>query len=101
MSAAYRIFRAEAGAIRLGLLKGHAVICGRGSIVLEMVRSQRARKPGRPVIVLATADDVEVIEGCHALQAIVLVGRPSVLLEQARLSHAARLIAGSENAAVI
>lgn len=90
---AYRIFTAELGAISLGLLKGHVVICGRGSAVLDMVRNQRPRKPRRRVVVIAAAEDTDLIDGCHALHAIVLVGRPSSLLERARLLKAARLIA--------
>jgi hypothetical protein len=92
-TAAYRVFTAELSAIGLGWLKGHVVICGRGSIVLDMVRSQRARKPRRRVVVIAAADDAELIEGCHALPAFVLVGRPSLLLDRARLTKAKRLIA--------
>lgn len=90
---AYRVFTAELWAIGLAWLTGHVVVCGRGSIVLDVVRSQRARKPRRRVVVIAAADDTELIEGCHALHAIVLVGRPSLLLERARLSKAKRLIA--------
>lgn len=92
-STAYRVFTAEVWAISLSFLKRHVVICGRGSIVLDMVRSQRARKPRRRVVVIAAADDTELIEGCRALRAVVLVGRPSLLLERARLSQAKRLIA--------
>lgn len=97
---AYRIFTGEVGAIRRGFLKEHTVICGRSDIVLDMVRSLRTRKPRRRVLVISTADDTELIEQCRAHRVIVIVGRPSLLLEQARLSRATRLVAVYEQDSV-
>jgi hypothetical protein len=89
----HQLFWPGIQSLQLRRYAGHVVVCGVGPTALALVRRLRTGDPPEQVVLVAPSADTELIDGGHAAGAIVLVGRPSALLEPARLAQAAKLVA--------
>lgn len=93
IAATDQLFWPRVRSLRLRRYTGHVVICGMGPTALALVRRLRADDPPQQVVLVTPAADAELVDGCHAAGASILIGRPSALLERARLGQAATLVA--------